>query len=1161
MRSRDHLHLSSWAAVISAVALGAAALNAVAAAAASATTAGGFRTTYALATARSHATATRLEDGDVLVAGGQGPSGAALSSAEIYRNSTGSWSPTPPMPVGVTQATATLLSNGDVLVAGGLTGAGGALVPTAASQLYDPATDRWSLTKGQLLQASFGAVAARLGSGEVLYAGGLPSTSQSAVATVTSELFDPSTGQWSQTASMPVGVAGAQVATLPGGDVLVAGGEKGPSAGVTDVTQVFQPSGLKWATSTHMPIAVADAASAVLQGGDVLVAGGKTTSNGTPTNVTQVFDPTSVTWRTGGALPQASYGAMAALLSSGQVLYAGGMTGTNDSTPTAASELFNLSTGQWAPTGRLVVAEGFGAATSLPGGNVLVAGGLAAGGPTAVVQVYEPNLAASAPAITSNSVFEIKAGRSNNVTVTTTGAPTPHLTESGVLPPGMAFRDNGNGTASISGTVPANVTGVYRVTITASNGVGNPAVQQLSLVVTSTQSAPKITSKPVLQVPAGRYDAFEVTATGSPTPQLTESGVLPPGMAFRDNGNGTASISGTVPANVRGVYRVTITASNGVGNPAVQQLSLVVAGVAAAPKITSPSTFNVLAGRFNNFTVTTNGLPTPTITEFGALPPGMVFHYNGNGTASISGTPPANISGTYRVTLVASNSVGTPSVKQLSLVVTNVLRAPSITTASEFHAVAGRPNSFIIKASGSPAPSLTESGALPPGMVFHDNGNGSATVSGTPFAGTTGTYNVTVVASNGVGPAAVQRVSFTFGTPAAITSSSNVTVQTGRYNVFTVTASGSPTPTLTKSGALPPGLTFQYQGNGTAKIFGTVPANARGTYRATVTASNGVGNAAVQHLVFHLVPPPQPSVIVSSPRFLLESGRHNVVTLRASGSPVPRIAEAGALPPGMSFHANTDGTATISGTIPAYARGTYRVTLTAANGVGSPSVQTLQLMVGTSVQSATSYGAGYWYTTAEGTVLGQGSAVPMAASTPQHPHNVVSMAATPDGDGYYLASSSGGVFNFGAAHWYGSLHGRHLGTPTVAIAVTPSGGGYYLATARGNVFNFGVAHWYGSTAGHHLAPIASMALTPNGRGYWLVSIYGNIYAFGNARFYGSPANRPVPRVVALEPTPNGQGYWVVTSHGNVFAYGNAPFYGSSAMGHLLSKVTSFAVDR
>jgi hypothetical protein len=81
------------------------------------------------------------------------------------------------MPVAVTRATATLLTNGDVLVAGGLTGGADALVPTSASQLYDPSMGQWSLTQGRLVQASFDASAARLPSGEVLYAGGLPSTS------------------------------------------------------------------------------------------------------------------------------------------------------------------------------------------------------------------------------------------------------------------------------------------------------------------------------------------------------------------------------------------------------------------------------------------------------------------------------------------------------------------------------------------------------------------------------------------------------------------------------------------------------------------------------------------------------------------------------------------------------------------------------------------------------------------------------------------------------------------------------------------------------------------------------------------------------------------------------------------------------------------------
>ena len=46
------------------------------------------------------------------------------------------------------------------------------------------------------------------------------------------------------------------------------------------------------------------------------------------------------------------------------------------------------------------------------------------------------------------------------------------------------------------------------------------------------------------------------------------------------------------------------------------------------------------------------------------------------------------------------------------------------------------------------------------------------------------------------------------------------------------------------------------------------------------------------------------------------------------------------------------------------------------------------------------------------------------------------MAATPDGKGYWLAASDGGIFNYGDAPFEGSHGGSPLNAPTVAMAAS-----------------------------------------------------------------------------------------------------------------------------
>ena len=190
-----------------------------------------------------------------------------------------------------------------------------------------------------------------------------------------------------------------------------------------------------------------------------------------------------------------------------------------------------------------------------------------------------------APVITSASGWGVVPGQANTFTVTTTGAPAPALGLSGALPPGLVFTAHTDGTATISGTVPAYARGTYEVTVTATNGVGSPGVQYLVL---SLGGAPVITSVSGWRALPGQYNAFTVTTTGSPVPVLSVSGgALPPGLVFRDNLNGTATISGTPPSNARGTFEVSITATNGVGSAAVQYLVIALGGTRTTTSLSS----------------------------------------------------------------------------------------------------------------------------------------------------------------------------------------------------------------------------------------------------------------------------------------------------------------------------------------------------------------------------------------------------------------------------------------------------------------------------------------------------------------------------------------------------------------------------------------------
>jgi len=121
----------------------------------------------------------------------------------------------------------------------------------------------------------------------------------------------------------------------------------------------------------------------------------------------------------------------------------------------------------------------------------------------------------------------------------------------------------------------------------------------------------------------------------------------------------------------------------------------------------------------------------------------------------------------------------------------------------------------------------------------------------------------------------------------------------------------------------------------------------------------------------------------------------------------------------------------------------------------------------------------------------------------------------------------------GGAPSYGPATGMHLNANIVDIAATPRGRGYWATASDGGVFTFGDARFLGSTGGAPpFFPITGMAATPDGRGYWLVTMAGQVYAFGDAISRG---NAPLPLaalVVGIVAAPGG--YRIVDAAGNVF---------------------------
>jgi N-acetylneuraminic acid mutarotase len=197
--------------------------------------------------ARVFHTATLLPNGQVLVTGGEGETNgysgtviSALASAELYDPASDTWTMTSNSMNSTRMLhTATLLPNGQVLVAGGYTDEG-SIPPTSSAELFDPATETWTATATPLNLARAEHTATLLPDGTVLVAGGYDDH-EYAGAMASVEIYNPATGIWTMTNQMNSARGDFTATTLTNGDVLVAGGFSDTFSPLSD-TELYGPN-------------------------------------------------------------------------------------------------------------------------------------------------------------------------------------------------------------------------------------------------------------------------------------------------------------------------------------------------------------------------------------------------------------------------------------------------------------------------------------------------------------------------------------------------------------------------------------------------------------------------------------------------------------------------------------------------------------------------------------------------------------------------------------------------------------------------------------------------------------------------------------------------------------------------------------------------------
>ena len=603
----------------------------------------------------------------------------------------------------------------------------------------------------------------------------------------------------------------------------------------------------------------------LLRDGRVLIAGGVNSSStavGSVTNTAEIYDPATHTFTlTNGPMSSARFLHTATLLADGRVLLAGGGTTVPPDcilcfgvTTTNTAEIFDPATGLFTPTSTpLTVQRQVSAATLMPNGQVLLAGGLTDG-----------------PTFTSSSSAEVFDPVSNGFRATSSMAAPRVFHDAALLPSGKVLVAGGDPGNQSTAELYDPATGTFTATGNLVRPSGLPAiVLSDGTVLLSFQNA---------QVYNASTSVFSATG-GLVVPNNTLYGVslLHDGTVLTTGGE---TLFGTVPEE---------------GTITDTEIFYSTAPLAPLSITTTSPLFAASVGTpFTQILLEEGGVGTLTWTlASGALPPGIALSSNG----ILQGTPTTG--GTFAFTVQVVDS-SPPQKTTTSGTLTLTVSAPVAplvfapqTLPTDFTSATAYTASLAASGGTPPYSFAVTSGALPAGITLGTNGT---------FSGTTTTvgsfpFGVTVTDSSVPPQTATQSFTMQVANPLAITTSELPGGTVGTLYTANISTTGGVLPVefALTAGALPPGLGLSLAATPpqTATVSGTPTAT--GTFTFTITAadsSSPVASTSQSYTVTigTVTVPPANVIFIASPQNSIEG---QVLT----GSPVSvRVTDANNTP-------------------------------------------------------------------------------------------------------------------------------------------------------------------------------------------------------------------------------------------------------------------------
>ena len=483
-------------------------------------------------------------------------------------------------------------------------------------------------------------------------------------------------------------------------------------------------------------------------------------------------------------------------------------------------------------------------------------------GATATVTVtIAPN---QAPSFTSTAVMAATQDAAYTYNITTTD---PDTGDSRVItaptkPAWLSFTDNGNGTATLSGTPTNAEVGTHSVNLVVTDAGSLTGSQPFTITVANVNDAPSFTSTAVTAATEDVAYTYNITTTDPDTGDTLAitATTKPAWLTLTDNGNGTATLGGT-PTNAEvGNHAVTLVVTDsGVGNlTANQSFTVAVANVndppvavgsIAAQSGTEGTAFGPLdvSGNFSD-------PDSALVYSISGLPMGTGLSIN-TSTAVISGTPTdADAQASPISVSVSATDGSTPASQPFTLTVADINVAPSFTSTAVTAATEDSAYSYSITSTDTDAiDTLTITATtLPAWLTLTDNGDGTATLSGTPTNAEVGNHTVDLVVTDSGAGSLTDTQSFTVAVAnvndaPVVTSGGIILFQeatgTVQVNVSDVDAGDTFTYAVTQQPATVGGMPVTVDGSGLVSFDATGATAGADSIVVTVTDQGGTGIA------------------------------------------------------------------------------------------------------------------------------------------------------------------------------------------------------------------------------------------------------------------------------------------------------------------------------